>query len=263
MTPQPLDVLVLAGSRSARDRLTRDTGASHRALVPLQGRPLLAHVLGTLRRCTALGHIAVCIDADGRRLAEQALDALPDSWVPSAASPVRSVLGYLDQAPRRFPLFVTTADHALLTPTWVDAFLGEALVRDADFVAGVVRAAPLREAYPESRRTVLRFADTPLCGANLFLLRTPRARAAVAFWVRAETHRKTPWKLVNTFGVVPMLRFVSGRLGFEEALETAGAKLGIRVAGVFLPDSEAAIDVDRVADLELAEAILSRRASQS
>lgn len=262
MATESLEVLVLAGARGARDPLTRETGAAHRALVPLRGRPLLEHVLTTLRRSTGLGRITVCIDTAGRRAAEAQLGVLPDAWVQSAASPVRSVLGYLDTAPR-FPLFVTTADHALLTPAWVDAFLGQALHRDADFVAGVVRADPLRQAYPHSRRTVLRFADTPLCGANLFLLRTPAARAAVEFWVRAEIHRKTPWKLVQTFGVAPMLRFVSGRLRFDEALETAGKTFGIRVAGVFLPEPEAAIDVDRKADLELAESILERRAAQS
>lgn len=258
MAPGAVNVLVLAGTRSARDSLAEATGAPHRALVSLAGRPLLAHVLDALRRCEAVGRISVSMDEPGRRAAEAELPEPPDTWERGAASPVRSVLAHLDRE-AGLPLLITTADHALLTPSWVQEFLTEGLASGADLVIGVVSATKVLEAFPTSRRTVLRFSDEPLCGANLFLVLTRAARKAVEFWVHAEAHRKTPWKLVSTFGPTSLFRFLAGRLGFGEALEIAGKRLGVHAVGVRLTDPEAAIDVDRIADLELAEAILRRR----
>ncbi len=260
----PLDAVVMAGARGSEDAFVQATGAAHRALISVAGRPLLAHVLAALGAFPGVGSVRVSIDPAGADLARKALTEcgapLPASWPQSADSPARSALAVLDSGVP-FPLLVTTADHALLTPAMLEEFLREAQKREADLVVGVVPKPRVLARYPGTRRTGLRFADVTICGANLFLLRTPASRKAVAFWVRVERDRKRPLRLVRHFGLWTTLCFALRRLRFDRALEIAGARMGLVVDAVRLSEAEAAIDVDNVDDLELAEAIFRSRAS--
>jgi hypothetical protein len=81
----------------------------------------------------------------------------------------------------------------------------------------------------------------------------------VAFWRRVEQERKRPWRLVRAFGWRPLLAYLLGRLTLDDAITRASHVIGARVAAVVMPYPEAAIDVDKPADLELAERILARR----
>ncbi|NJO36401.1 MAG: hypothetical protein HC871_00795 [Rhizobiales bacterium] len=157
-----------------------------------------------------------------------------------------------------FPLLVTTADHPLLTVPMVAHFCEQA-PRTADLVIGLAEAEVIRRHYPGAVRTFYRFRGRGYSGCNLFLLNTPKARRMVAFWQDMERHRKQPWRLVAAVGVLPLLRFALGRLGLESALRHLSQRAGAEIGMVAMPFAEAAIDVDKPADLDLAEAILRAR----
>ena len=117
----------------------------------------------------------------------------------------------------------------------------------------------IRKAYPDAQRTYLRFRDERYSGANLYALLGPDARRAVAFWRRVEQERKRPWRLVRAFGWRPLLAYLLGRLTLDDAMARASGIIGARIAAVVMPFAEAAIDVDKPADLALVETILARR----
>lgn len=224
---------------------------------------MLLRVVRALRGAKRVGRIAVSVDDAsvldavpelGAQVREQTLEVHASGSSPSAS--VADVLGRL-RAPEA--LLVTTADHALLTPEIVDHFAERSSSRDADVSVGVVAASVLLDAFPEASRTFLRLRGERFSGANLFLFRGPQARRVTAFWSRAERFRKQPWRLVSAFGPVNLALFLLGRLGLEEAFERASRVIGARVRAVPLPFAEAAIDVDKPADLELVSRILAAR----
>jgi len=193
-----------------------------------------------------------------------------DAWVregrlalhEAEASPSASVLAALDRE-SGVPLLVTTADHALLTPDMVAHFEGAASESGADLAVGFVAASLLRRSYPQSTRTWLRLRGEAWSGANLFAFRTPRARAAADFWRRAERFRKRPWRLVAALGPGLLAGFALGRLDLDQALARASRRIGAEVVAVKMPVAEAAIDVDRESDLELASLILAAREARA
>jgi hypothetical protein len=131
---------------------------------------------------------------------------------------------------------------------------------DADAAVAVVRASLLQRSYPNAIRTYYRFAGEGYSGCNLFLLQSPDALRVVELWTRLERHRKQPWRLIAEVGPIALLRFLLGRLDLEGAMHHLSTRVGAKVRAVEMPFAEAAIDVDKPADLELAEAILARRA---
>jgi len=171
---------------------------------------------------------------------------------PGIATSIADVAGSYD-AP--WPVLVTTADHALLTSAMVSEFIAGSA--DCDVAVGFGERRIVEQRYPATRRTWLRFSDGQFSGANLFALRNAKVGAALALWAGIEQHRKKGWKLLGRFGPLLFLRALTRSIGLEAGLRRAGERLGIAVRPVVLSAPEAAIDVDKLDDLALAEAILS------
>lgn len=255
--------LVLAGSRGPDDPVAMAAGVAHKCLAPVAGVPMAVRVVEALAASPAVDRIAVALEDPA--LVDE-LPALPPliaagrcSLLPTAATPSLSVLRALDELPDPLPLLVTTGDHPLLTPEIVAVFCAAARRTGADLVAALTPASAIKRAYPDAQRTYLRFRDERYSGANLFAVLRPEGRRAVVFWRRVEQERKRPWRLVRAFGWRPLLGYLLGRLTLDDALARASKVIGSKVAAVVMPQPEAAIDVDKPADLELAESILARR----
>lgn len=182
------------------------------------------------------------------------------STIAAAGSAPASVIAAVEQGMINYPILITTADHALLTPAIVQYFCQSAARSDADFTAGLATAETVLAAYPQTIRTFFRLGKTQIAGCNLFALHNARGLKLLARWQYLEAVRKRPWRLVAMFGIVPLLRFLTGTLDLDAALTVVSRRLGLKVSAVSMPFAEAAIDVDKPADKELAELILARRA---
>ena len=153
--------LVLAGRRDADDPLARAAGAPHRALLDVDGRPMLERVLATLAAHPRVGPIAVSIDApelmDRFPALAEARERGEFTVCESAGSPSRSVLAAFDAAPDGWPWLVTTADHALLDAAILDHFFEGATASGADLAVGLVSRTAIEARFPGARRTYLPF----------------------------------------------------------------------------------------------------------
>ena len=261
------DALVLAGSRGTTDPLAQQQGVQHRALLEIDGVPMLLRVVRSLRAASRIDGIALSIDDPAALSAVPELAANGVEVHCSLSSPSRSVLDVLERRADAGKLLVTTADHPLLTPEIIDHFAAADDGSSADVLVGVVARSLLREHFPDSTRTWLPLRGDRYTGANLFAFRTPEARRAARFWLRAERFRKRPWRLASVFGPGTLLAFALRRLDLDAALERVSQAMQARVEAVRLPFAEAAIDVDRPADLALVSRILagdqSRRSPSS
>ena len=257
--------LVLAGRRSSGDALADMSGYGHRALLPIAGVPMLLRVVRTLRESGLDGPIAVSAGDEDLLRAKPELAALTAAghlvFHRSAASPAASVAHYF-VASCGGPLFVTTADHPLLTPEVVRFFQQAAERSSADFVVGLVPGSIFRARFPNQPRTFIVLKGEKFSGANLFYLRNPAAAAVPRFWIRAERFRKQPWRLVSVFGLTNLALFAVGQLDLAGALARVSRVIGASVDAVVLPFAEAAIDVDREADRVTAEKLLLGRAHE-
>jgi len=268
MTPsQPVTALVLAGARPGEvDPVARAAGVPFKCLAPIAGRAMVERVVEALAELPTVARIVVMAEPAAR------LDELPAiarlraggrlalrSPEPGLAASVEAGLAHTEG----LPLLVTTADHPLLDRLILEAFLEPALASGAAVVVGLAPEWAVRAAAASTRRTWWRFADGRFSGANLFLLCGEAARPALAFWRRVEAERKRPWRIVRLFGLGNLLLYASGRLTLSRAMARVSQRLGCTVAAVTIPIGEAAIDVDRPADLALAEAILAGRATRT
>lgn len=265
--PGKFTALVLAGRRGGEDPLARGAGVSHKCLIPVGGRPMLVRVLQSLAACRTIGSIGVSIDAP--EAARAVIAAMPAEALArirvlaSAETASLSVAAGIDEMGQPPPLLVTTADHPLLTPELVELFTAEAALSGADLAIGVAPASSVLAAYPNARRTWLRFREARYTGCNLFAFLTADSKQVLEFWRRIESERKRPLRIVRAFGFASLAAYLSGRLTLASALRRASRRLGVDVRAIILKQPEAAVDVDKEDDLALVEQILVDRRVKS
>ena len=246
------NALVLAGSRGGIDPVAAYAGVADKALIEIGGQTMLARVIGALREAGA-ARIAVSASTPAVAAAARALGV---ETIESAAGPSRSARDGLERMGA--PLLLTTADHALLQPAWISAFLAD-LPGSADVAALLSRRESIEAAAPDTRRTYLRFADGDWSGCNLFYFATPGAARAIDLWQAVEADRKRPWRIVRRLGPGMLLTYLARRLTLARAVAHLGAQAGVAAAIVEARDGRAAIDVDKPADLDLVRHMIGDR----
>ena len=256
-----MKAIVLAGERPGGNALAAATGAPAGVLAPVAGRPSIVRVIETLRsaRCVDGGVIAgPAAEVASASGALGAIFAAGDfSWTEPEQAPAESVLRALDEIDA-YPVLLTTGDHALLTPATVERFVAAAAGVNGDALVGLVSHERVLRRFPGTRRTRLRFREGDYCGTNLFLLQSPRARAAIRFWSEVQRHRKRPWRIAGRLGVRTLVRYLCGRLAMDDAFAVLSRLSRCPVSWVEVDDERAAVDVDTVSDLALAERVLQR-----
>ncbi|CAN5309960.1 hypothetical protein BH11PSE5_BH11PSE5_22790 [soil metagenome] len=256
--------IVLAGQRPGVDPLAQAFGHMHKALVQLEGQSMLDRVLRTLLASPSIERIVVLAQVPDELLVGDVTWAAAHARITplvSIGGIARSIAHVAGRAAVPWPVLVTTADHPLLTPAIVEAFLARA--DDCDIAVGAVERKIIMAHFPTSKRTWLKFSDGAYSGANLFALRNVRTTAAVTLWAAAEQDRKQAFRLFLHFGPMLAARAMTQTIGFDAAIAAAGRRLGVTARLVALEMPEAAIDVDKPSDYQLAETILRQRVAMA
>lgn len=253
----PVVAAVLAGARSDQDAIADAEGVPSKVFVDIAGVPMLERVLDVMAAVTEGG--GVHLSGPERSL----LEATPwlaervahgeVAWQPPEASPALSAAAVVERAfatePPPAAMLLTTGDHPLLTVATAERFVADALDTGADVAVGLAPHAAVQAAFPDSRRTALKLADGPFCGCNLFLIRSGRGRAVLDLWRQLESDRKRPLRMAATLGSGMVLRYLAGRLTSASVLARLEVLTGASMAVVSVPDPDAAVDVDSLADL--------------
>jgi GTP:adenosylcobinamide-phosphate guanylyltransferase len=263
----PMTAVVLAGDRTKKDSLINYTKAGCKALIDIDGIPMVRRVLNALQQSRAVFKIVLAgPEADEVAMDKPLSELIASeeiSWRAPEASPSASAFHTMQSLEPDMPVLLTTTDHPLLTREIVDAFSRQSLANDVDVTVGLAPHALITEAYPGIKKTVFRFSDGDFCGCNLFAFLTPEGRQAASFWRKIEQQRKKPLALISLLGWWMVLRYRLGMLSLEEALAKLSKRLGLRVRAVILPYANAAIDVDSIADLELVNGYTADRRGET
>jgi molybdopterin-guanine dinucleotide biosynthesis protein A len=259
----PFSAIIMAADRNPDDPVMLAAGVACKALAPVDGTPMVLRVLDALQESEEVGPRLLC--GPPAPLLEQA-GALKSGvvaghygWIASRESPSASAAAGMEQIPATQPVLLTTADHALLTSRIIDDFCRQARTSDFELLVALVPHDLVDKAYPAMQRTRLRFSDRDYCSCNLFAFMTPRARAITGFWRKVESQRKRPWRVIGMLGWWPVIKYLSGQLSLQEALDRISGRLEIRIGVAILPFPEAAVDVDSEDDWLLVQQIIAAR----
>lgn len=253
----PVRVVILAGQRKgAPNPLAERFGMTHKCLIPLHGRPLIAHVLEMLASHPGVESLVVSVE-------REAFDGIYDvisgidghhcvRLIESRDNIADSILAAADGWPG--PMIVTTADHALLSPQAVDA-VAETLA-DADAVIAMARRDAVLAAHPEAQQRFYNFRDDAYSNCNLYGLSGPDALRAAEVFRGGGQFAKSAMRIVRTFGLANLLLLRLRLVSLAAGLNRISRRMNVRIEPVVLPDGRQAIDVDNERTYAIVESLM-------
>ena len=265
-TASPFTAIILAGKRPGKDPVAEAAGVACKSFAPIGGRPMVIRVLDALAKSRQIGPQILCGPPQSMIAHEPELKERIETgqvkWMDSLATPSSSTFSVLQSLPQNAPALLTTADHPLLTSQIVDFFCDQARRRSGDLAVGLTPYKGVQEAFPETRRTAIKFNDNAYSGCNLFGFLNQRSHRAAAFWRQIEQERKKPLRMMRVLGWWSVLQHLLGRLSLAQALEKLSDKIDIRVQAVLLPFPQAAVDVDSADDWHFVQQLVKRQPAQ-
>jgi GTP:adenosylcobinamide-phosphate guanylyltransferase len=253
-------IVILAAQRDGRlDPLAAEAGVSHKCLVPIGGRPLLAHVLDAFTGLKGIDAVRIAVEPgaenDLRPIAEAS--GLPVAFIPSAETITDSV--YAAASGTAGPIVVTTADNVLLTPAAVRAVAARLEAGD-DTVIAIARKEDVLSAHPEGQRRFYKLRDGEFSNCNLYGLSQKGLEMAETFREGGQ-FAKNPMRIARAFGFLNLIRLRYGLITLDGAMKRLSKRFGARVSTVVLADGAHAIDVDNARTYGIAAQLLDRRAA--
>lgn len=255
----PPTILVLAGKRDGKlDPLAERAGVSHKAIVPIGGKPLIGHVLATLEQAWADAKILVSIhdpavladveevqrlQAAGRLEMRPAQDGIVES-VETAAEGIE------------WPLLITTGDNALTTAEALRAIHASGIEQQADVVLGLAKREDIQAAHPDGQYGFYQFKDIAISNCNLFWLGNPRAFSAVEAFRSGGQFFKNRSRIIKAFGLMNLIRFVLKTETVDGAMVRLSKRFGVKVIAHHFTDGRLAIDVDNERTYRVTEELL-------
>jgi GTP:adenosylcobinamide-phosphate guanylyltransferase len=267
MTEHPTPtILVLAGKRDGKlDPLAEQAGVSHKAVVPIMGKPLIGHVLATLEKTWDDAKILVSIHDPTVLDAVEEVQRLKASgrleMIPAEAGIVESVEA--GAAKGGFPLLITTGDNVLTTAEALRAVNDAGWDREADAVLGLARREDIQAAHPEGQKKFYEFKDIAIANCNIYWLRDQKSLQAAEAFRGGGQFIKTPGAIRKAFGLRNLIRFRLRMDSLAGAMRRMSKRFGVRVIAHVLPDGRLAIDVDNQRTYDVTEELLQRDAAAS
>jgi GTP:adenosylcobinamide-phosphate guanylyltransferase len=253
-------VVILAAQRDGRlDPLAAEAGVTHKCLVPIGGRPLLAHVLAALAGIEGIDSVRISVEAGAEeKLAPvAAASGLPVRFTAAADNLADSV--YAAAAGLATPIVITTADNVLLTALAVRQ-VADRLEAGEDGVLVLARKEDVLAAHPEGQRRFYRFRDGEFSNCNLYGL-SQRGLALAETFREGGQFAKHPLRIARAVGFLNLLLIRFGLVTIDAAMRRLGRRFGIRTSALLLADGAHAIDVDNQRTYAAAAKLLDRRAA--
>ena len=249
---EPIDAVVLAGGPA--DALARrQPGAPNKAFVEIGGVAMVGRVLAALRGSASVARIVVVAPPAVR---DHPGVAQADELRPDGRRITESLRNGLADFPPDDDVLVVASDLPVLTAAAVDDFVERVRALRADVVYGCVEKRVHLARFPDVPHTWARLRDGTFCGGGLVSIK-PRALPLLERFIeRLGAARKRPLQLASLFGWDVLARYAVGRLTIAGAETRASAILGARVRALVSPFPETGVNVDRVSDIALAQALV-------
>lgn len=263
MTATPT-VLVLAGKRDgALDPLAARAGVSHKAVIPVAGRPLIAHVLAALEAAWDDAKIVVSIHDPAVLDGVEEVRRLRDSGRLETVAAEAGIIESVEAAARdaQWPLLITTGDNALVTVEALHKINAVGDERDVDGVIGLVSREAIQRAYPYKKKGFYEFRDVAISNCNLFWLRDVAALAAAEPFRGGGQFAKRKGELRRAFGLMNLIRFRFRMATVDGAMKHLSRRFGVKIAAHIFEDGKLAIDVDNEESLQATEDLMAEAAS--
>lgn len=247
------DALVMAGGKIS-GAFARATGTTVKALVPLEGGPLVSRVLATLQATPGLERICV-VGPDSVR------GTLPANilWVRNGHSAIDNLrLGIEALGPATERLLLCGVDLPVLSPAGLEDFVSRTPAA-CDIAMPIVRKESFKTLFPGDLGIYVRLTDGAFTAGGQYLVRPARLLEVLPLVERLFNSRKSQLAMAAVLGRSLVWKLITHRLSVAELEQRLSELTGCRCHAVMDCAPELSYDIDCLPDLWYIEKWLARR----
>ncbi|MBQ8418656.1 MAG: NTP transferase domain-containing protein [Phascolarctobacterium sp.] len=246
------NVVILAGGRCPW--LKEAAGTDVRCLAKINGKRMLDYIVEAIRESGRVKRILLAISADaivgeelpaGVELCEAAQD------LPSTADKAVAKLNYNGKV-----LFVCD-DIPMLHGAAINDFLDKCEARPGgNSYYPLIPKEVCEAAFPQAKRTYAKIKEGCFTGGNIMMMDAEVIPAALAKGQEIFAKRKKPAELVRMLGIGFILKFLFRCLSLDDIEKRGSLVVGFEGRAVISSYAEIGMDIDKPADLEVAQKYL-------
>lgn len=257
---QKVTALVMAGKRSGvLDPLAARAGVAQKAVVPVNGTPMIARVVEQVAACERVGAIRIVAHEPDEIAALPVVAKLLEegrlTFAEGKFNIVDSVFSGAEGVD--FPLLITTADNCLVTPEGYAEFIEKALAAEAGAAAALALREDIQAVDPVGQKRFYEFSDGAYSNCNMFWIADQKALAAAEIMREGGQFVKFPSRIIKAFGLMNLIRFKMGWGSKEKLFEQISRRFGVRLVPLRMSNGRYAIDVDNERTLGVTERLLA------
>jgi CTP:molybdopterin cytidylyltransferase MocA len=265
MDKQPSVAAVVTAGWSPKedDPLAEYSQGQPKALIPIAGKPMIAHVVDALAGSRYVKRVViVALDPGLGVQFSSPVEYLPDEGdlVANASAGIQYALAHYADIDA---VLLCGSDVPTITPAIVDRFIEECLLTDHEVYYSIVERSVMEARFPASRRSYVHMRDGDFAGGDLALFRPGVNFDHQALMAKLSSARKSALRQASMLGPVVFLRLLTRRLSIAEAERRAEKIFEMRARAIPFPHAEVGMDVDKPFQLEIVRAELEARAANA
>lgn len=241
-SPKKVSAIVLAGGS---DDLSRETGVTSKALVPIHGKPMAYHILRALKHSESVAFISYVGQGDSSFT--HFADALLPAGESMAATLALGAGAALAKHPEQ-PLLILSADVPWLTPNAIDTLVQT--TPDVDLIYPVIPKDVSEKQFPGQKRTYIKIAEGEFTGGNVIIISVKMLPKLLKVLDQVYAARKNPLSLARLFGVDIIFKLLLGRITIPELEQRAKKILQADLKAWISDDASLGADVDKASHLQ-------------
>jgi len=247
-----VDAVVLGGG----DGAIIDPQAAFKGVVPIAGKPMIEWVVDALRAAPSVNEIAVVLPtAEGLGSWADKVDKL----VINNGSFIENGVAGLSALNSGLHVLCATGDVPALTPEAVEDFVQRSFASGADVTYALIRAEDVLEQFPGSVRTFVTVEGGRVTGGNCMVVAPGVVERNKEIGQRLFDTRKSVSKMARVIGFRFVVRLATKRLRVKDVEAKLEELLGAPCAAIYTSHASIGADVDKTADVIVAERVLFAR----
>ncbi|MCY3414382.1 MAG: hypothetical protein INQ03_22235 [Candidatus Heimdallarchaeota archaeon] len=262
--------LITAGSPTVRDALMEYADVDYKALIKIEGKPMITYVIEAIIASEAASYILIAgipentiTIPDGFDRDRVSFKMLEGRLVDKIQAGAAEMLRISEKIDGIFPeglqkIIITTGDIPTIMPEAITQFIqdcSESNFSDT-FYHSMVPKDIMEKTFPGSGRSYMNLRDISLCGGDMEMVDAPDLVAKYDVIVRLTENRKFFLKGLFSFSPWLMFRYIFKRVKFQETSHIMTHLLTVPSRIVPTKYAELGFDVDKPHQLEMAREYL-------
>ncbi len=261
--------IVLAGSPPTRDQLMEYANTDYKALIDINGKPMLTRVLEAIRDSNRASYILIVgLPKDKIELPE-GIDAnivefyeIEGKQVDKIINSCKYIYDLGQKNPDIFPkgsyhTVITTSDIPALTGRTIDDYLDRCFETDHAFYYCVVEKEHMEREFPNSGRSWIKMDGNKYCGADLALFDVTYAEQSYDLLKVITENRKSFTKALFKASPITFFKYVLKIAKMKDVERLMTKIFGFPSKLIIDEDARIAFDVDKPYQLDLMRSYIS------